>query len=162
MGERERNAFNGLCAHKRGWESTELAIVWSNGFEICDGKATGIFDVVSRINHSCVPNSRVVWCDAKTSTIEDEEVQDDGLIDGDGKMEVGRMMVYNSFDLMDGEEITIDYGHGVGWLKKWYGFECGCGCCTDGSDCSSSTDVDASDGVASDYVVSDDEGNRTK
>jgi hypothetical protein len=142
MGDGERTTFYKLCPHKRRKESTELAIVWSNGFSICDEKATGIFDVTSRINHSCVPNARVMWYDAKD---EDIAVVKNGDDLGDGGREVGRMMVYNSFDLMDGEEITIDYGHGVRWLKKWYGFGCGCGCCTDGSDCSEEDGVVSGD-----------------
>ncbi|EPE30777.1 SET [Glarea lozoyensis ATCC 20868] len=146
MEEEKRKEFYGLCAHKRDErESIDLAIIWTNGFEILDGKGTGIFDILSRINHSCVPNSRVVWCDAKDEELPakqdggDDEIQIQELMEGNGKEE-GRMMVYNSFPLMEGEEITIDYGHGVGWLKKWYGFECACGCCTDGSDSSSCLD----------------------
>jgi hypothetical protein len=155
-----KNAFYGLCSHKRDErESIERAIVWSNGFQVLDGKATGIFDVLSRINHSCVPNSSFVWCDPRHDEMpfasSTQLVETHDPISQDEKeevAEVGRMMVFNSFSLMSGEEITIDYGHSVAWLRKWYGFDCACGCCTDGSDSSSDESVldDSYDSFSSD------------
>lgn len=32
---------------------------------------------------------------------------------------------------MEGEEVTVDYGHKKGQLKRIYGFECQCGGCTE-------------------------------
>lgn len=70
--------------------------------------ATGIFETASRINHSCVPNSAYVW-----------------------KENVGRMVFWNRVKLLEGEEITVDYGHKPNQLRRIYGFECQCGGCTD-------------------------------
>ena len=47
----------------------------------------------------------------------------------------GRIAIYSHFKLLEGEEVTIDYGHKKGQLKRIYGFECQCGGCTEwGSD----------------------------
>jgi hypothetical protein len=70
--------------------------------------ATGVFEIASRINHSCVPNSSYTWKDSS-----------------------GRMIFYNRFKMLEGEEITVDYGHKKGQLKRIYGFECQCGGCTE-------------------------------
>jgi hypothetical protein len=70
--------------------------------------ATGVFETASRINHSCVPNSSYTW-----------------------KERTGRMVFYNRFKLLEGEEVTVDYGHKKGQLKRIYGFECQCGGCTE-------------------------------
>lgn len=81
--------------------------------------ATGVFETASRINHSCVPNSMWDW-----------------------KEESGRMMFWNRWALMEGEEVTVDYGHCKSSLRNWYGFECDCGGCTeDGSESEGEEDV---------------------
>lgn len=92
------------------------AIFYSNGYSIEDDTTTGVFTVASRVNHSCVPNSHFEW----------REVEGGG---GKG------LLIWNSWRLMAGEEVTVDYGHksgGGGGLRGWYGFVCACGACTDG------------------------------
>jgi hypothetical protein len=77
-----------------------------------------VFRVASRVNHSCVPNSHFEWR-------ERERERESG----------GGLLIWNSWALVEGEEITVDYGHksgALGGLKMWYGFVCGCGACTDG------------------------------
>jgi len=93
-------------------ESVSRSIVYSNGYSIQNDLATGVFETASRINHSCAPNSHYVW-----------------------KESIGRMLFWNRFKLLAGEEVTVDYGHKKKYLEKIYGFECHCGGCTDsGSD----------------------------
>lgn len=97
-------------------ESMSRSIVYSNGYSIQNDLATGVFETASRINHSCVPNSFYLW---KEST--------------------GKMVFLNRFNLIEGEEVTVDYGHKKKYLEKIYGFECQCGGCTEsGSDARSS------------------------
>jgi hypothetical protein len=98
-------------------ESVSRSIVYSNGYSIQNDLATGVFETASRINHSCVPNSHYLW-----------------------KESIGRMVFWNRFKLLEGEEVTVDYGHKKKYLEKIYGFECQCGGCTDsGSDARSSS-----------------------
>jgi len=33
--------------------------------------------------------------------------------------------------MLEGEEVTVDYGHRKGYLKRIYGFDCECGGCTE-------------------------------
>ncbi|KAN0094028.1 SET domain containing protein [Hyaloscypha variabilis] len=89
-------------------ESVSRSIVYSNGYSIKNDLATGVFETASRINHSCVPNSHYLWKDG-----------------------IGRMVFWNRFKLLEGEEVTVDYGHKKKYLEKIYGFECQCGGCTD-------------------------------
>ncbi len=89
-----------------------------------DDLATGVFETASRINHSCVPNSHYLWKDG-----------------------IGRMIFWNRFKLLEGEEITVDYGHKKAYLKKIYGFDCMCGGCTEsGSDAMSSNESESGKG----------------
>lgn len=88
-------------------ESLNRRILYSNGFAI-QRTTTAVFEIASRINHSCVPNARFRW---------DEET--------------GRMDYYTVRKVLEGEEVCIDYGHTKGRLLKYYGFECGCGGCTE-------------------------------
>ncbi|KAG9249339.1 hypothetical protein BJ878DRAFT_579594 [Calycina marina] len=98
-------------------ETLARSIVYSNGYSIKDDLATGLFETASRINHSCVPNTSYVW-----------------------KKSIGRIVFWNRFKLLEGEEVCVDYGHKPTWLKKFYGFDCACGGCTDvGSDTRSSS-----------------------
>lgn len=93
-------------------ESLSRSIVYSNGYAIMNDLGTGVFETASRINHSCVPNSQYLW-----------------------KESIGRMLFWNDVKLMEGEEVTVDYGHKPKYLAKIYGFVCACGGCTDyGSD----------------------------
>lgn len=89
-------------------ESLKFRIMDCNAFSIMDETASGIFETASRINHSCVPNSQYGWRES-----------------------IGRLVVWNRFKLLKGEEVTIDYGHGKKRLRENYGFECTCGGCTD-------------------------------
>jgi hypothetical protein len=105
-------------------ESLSRSIVYSNGYSIMNDLATGVFETASRINHSCVPNSSYSW-----------------------KEGIGRMVWWNRFKLLEGEEVTVDYGHKKKYLEKIYGFECCCGGCTDsGSDARSSSGSDGARG----------------
>jgi len=98
-------------------ESLARSIVYSNGYSIKNDLATGLFETASRINHSCVPNTSYVW---KEST--------------------GRIVFWNRWKLMKGEEVCVDYGHKPNYLKRLYGFDCDCGGCTEaGSDLGSSS-----------------------
>ncbi len=98
-------------------ETVSRSIVYSNGYSIKNDLATGVFETASRINHSCVPNSHYLW-----------------------KESIGRMVFWNRFKLLEGEEVTVDYGHKKKYLEKIYGFECQCGGCTDsGSEARSSS-----------------------
>lgn len=89
-------------------ESLNRSILYSNGYSVMNDLATGIFETASRINHSCVPNSHYVW-----------------------KERSRRMVFWNRFKLLAGEEVTVDYGHKKKYLARIYGFECACGGCTD-------------------------------
>lgn len=60
------------------------------------------------------------------------------------------MVFYNRFKLLEGEEVTVDYGHKKGQLKRIYGFECQCGGCTEwGSDMSLGSSLRAGNEVGS-------------
>jgi hypothetical protein len=89
-------------------EEEHLAIIENcNSFEMIEGKS-GFFETASRINHSCVPNSSYRWRES-----------------------IGRLAVWNRFKLLEGEEVSIDYGHGRRVLRSNYGFECDCGGCSE-------------------------------
>ncbi|KAL3422133.1 set domain-containing protein 5 [Phlyctema vagabunda] len=111
-------ALHSYRRHKS--ESLNRSIMYSNGFAI-GTVATGIFETASRINHSCVPNTEFAWHES-----------------------LGRMVYTNRFALFEGEEITIDYGHKKGYLKKYYGFECDCGGCTEWGSTAGSVSVASS------------------
>jgi hypothetical protein len=105
-------------------ESVSRSIVYSNGYSIKNDLATGVFETASRINHSCVPNSHYLW-----------------------KESIGRMVFWNRFKLLEGEEVTVDYGHKKKYLEKIYGFECQCGGCTDSSSDARSSSGSESGGI---------------
>jgi hypothetical protein len=99
-------AFYNLSSYSSGPSESRLrSIVYSNGFTI--GMGSGVFETASRINHSCVENTKYVW-----------------------KKSIGRMVYYNKFRLDKGEEVTVSYGHNKKWLKIIYGFDCTCPQCT--------------------------------
>ncbi|KAH8648079.1 hypothetical protein BGZ60DRAFT_344879, partial [Tricladium varicosporioides] len=113
MNKQNKERFKILCQTKReSTESTNRAILFSNGFRTPDAIGTAVFDAGSRANHSCVPNS--VFAIVRASEQE-----------GEG----WRLMIYNTFALMEGEEVTIDYGHSKVGLERGYGFVCACGGC---------------------------------
>jgi len=98
-------------------ESIARSIVYSNGYSIKNDMATGLFETASRINHSCVPNSSYIWKDGAE-----------------------RIIFWNHWKLLQGEEVSVDYGHKPHYLKKFYGFDCDCGGCTEaGSEIESSS-----------------------
>ncbi|EJT47498.1 hypothetical protein A1Q1_03610 [Trichosporon asahii var. asahii CBS 2479] len=74
--------------------------------------AGAVFEYISRINHSCRPNSHICWND-----------------------NLGMETVHAIRTISSGEEITINYGHtGVSeerqaWLKKRFKFDCACEVC---------------------------------
>ncbi|PBP19348.1 set domain containing protein [Diplocarpon rosae] len=113
LSPREKESFLSLHAFSRNRnESRSRSILYSNGYSIMDDLATGVFETASRINHSCVPNSHYLWKDS-----------------------LGRMVFWNRFKLLEGDEVTVDYGHKTKYLKRIYGFDCHCGACTkSGSD----------------------------
>ena len=125
LSSEKKACFYSLSNHERDSRETEnRAIVSSNGFEVLDGVATGIFETACRIKHSCFPNSEFLWCGTK-ETISTQEIDDCN----NGK-DLGRLMVFNTLPLTEGKEITIDY--------EQRGFERGCGCCIDGPESSPS------------------------
>lgn len=99
-------------------QSLNRRVLYSNGFATAR-TTTGVFEVASRINHSCVPNASYAWNEA-----------------------VGRMEYVAVRKLLAGEEVTIDYGHTKGHLVKYYGFECDCGACTEWGSVSAATAVE--------------------
>lgn len=104
-----RKSFFSLHSYSRNKnDSRSRSIVYSNGYSIDNDLATGVFETASRINHSCVPNSHYLW-----------------------EKGIGRMVFWNRFKLLEGEEITVNYGHKKAYLKKIYGFDCTCGGCTE-------------------------------
>ncbi|PVH81557.1 SET domain-containing protein [Cadophora sp. DSE1049] len=109
----KKKVFFSLYSYSRNKnESLSRSIVYSNGYSIMNDLATGLFETASRINHSCVPNSHYTW-----------------------KESIGKILFWNRFKLLAGEEVTVDYGHKKKYLKRIYGFDCVCGGCTDsGSD----------------------------
>lgn len=124
--KRAYRALHGFRPLHRNTETLNRRIMYSNGFAI-EKTTTAVFKVASRFNHSCVPNAEFAWdCDK------------------------GRMEYFTAFKLLEGEEITIDYGHKKGFLKKYYGFECDCGACTEWGSVSSSS-------AASEQVVKGEE-----
>ncbi|KAJ8066533.1 hypothetical protein OCU04_005589 [Sclerotinia nivalis] len=105
-------AFLSLHAYQANpRESRNRSILYSNGFGVgkVENLSTGVFETASRFNHACVANSGYRW----------EE-------DADRK---GRMKYFSIRHIEMGEEITVDYGHGVKGLKRFYGFECDCEKC---------------------------------
>jgi hypothetical protein len=69
-------------------------------------RAGGLFEMVCRINHSCVPNAVARW-----------EL---------GRGERGEMRVVAKREIGEGEEITISYGVETRELKEKFGFDCDC------------------------------------
>ncbi|KAB8304897.1 hypothetical protein EYC80_004224 [Monilinia laxa] len=114
-----KNAFLSLHAYRANpRETRNRSILYSNGFGVgkVESLSTGVFETASRFNHACVPNAGYRW---------EEEVEENGE---NGELG-GRMKYFSRRDIGLGEEITVDYGHGLKGLKKFYGFECDCGKC---------------------------------
>lgn len=92
-----------------------LSVFRNNSFALGDaGIGTAVFRGISRINHSCVPNSQ-----------------------GNYHAEMGKFNVHATRDIEVDEEVTVSYlpEHGapregrMGKLRGGYGFECGCPAC---------------------------------
>ena len=63
-----------------------------------------------------------------------EEVKPAPYLGANNACYEGELLVTARQKILRGEQITIDYGHSVGKLKRYYGFDCDCGACTpDGS-----------------------------
>ncbi|CZT47144.1 uncharacterized protein RSE6_07675 [Rhynchosporium secalis] len=130
--ERKKTFFSLHSYSRNKNESLSRSIIYSNGYSIMNDLATGLFETASRINHSCVPNSQYTWKDS-----------------------IGRIVFWNRFKVLAGEEVTVDYGHKKKYLKHIYGFDCMCGGCTDsGSDGKS----DGKSSSGSDSGLTDDMG----
>jgi len=111
----EREKFYRLCAYTRDKrESKELAIVWTNGFEIMEGKGTGIFATLSRINHSCVPNP-------PRPTIEFvEEEEEHELTESDRKeIEEGMRIVRFTEDVLAGTHPRVKIPEHLRLVDQW-------------------------------------------
>ncbi|KAM0161495.1 hypothetical protein ACHAPG_002425 [Botrytis cinerea] len=107
-----KSAFLSLHAYRANpRESRNRSILYSNGFGVgkVENLSTGVFETASRFNHACTPSAEYRW-----------------EVDADG---VGRMKYFSKRVIEVGEEITVDYGHGVMGLKRFYGFECDCRKC---------------------------------
>ncbi|APA09850.1 hypothetical protein sscle_05g046200 [Sclerotinia sclerotiorum 1980 UF-70] len=105
-------AFLSLHAYQANpRESKNRSILYSNGFGVgkVESLSTGVFETASRFNHACVANSGYRW---------EEDLE-----------KKGRMKYFSIRYIEMGEEITVDYGHGVKGLKRFYGFECDCKKC---------------------------------
>jgi hypothetical protein len=133
LSSEKKRSYRSLHSFSRNAsESLNRSILYSNGYSVMNDLATGVFETASRINHSCVPNSQYVWKEGS-----------------------GRMVFWSRFKLLEGEEVTVDYGHKKKYLARIYGFECACGGCTDlglgssGVRSSSGSEIDAMEDVAS-------------
>lgn len=98
-------SLHGFTPLAKGVESLNRRVMYSNGFAIGE-TTTAILEMGSRFNHSCVPNTQFKW-----------------------NTEKGMMEYRAGHKILQGEEITINYGHKRGHLKRYYGFECDCGSC---------------------------------
>lgn len=131
----KREIWNGLCGYKREeGESDNRARLWSNGYSIKEDRETGVFATASRVNHCCVPNCWFEWRELPLTHQNRHTTDEDGDmgVNGDGGVKGrGGLLIWNSWKILEGEEITVDYGHKNKGRKEWYGFACCCGGCTD-------------------------------
>lgn len=97
-------------------EKSALGIFFTNDMNF-DGDAA-VFPIISRANHSCVPNADFV-------TRGERRVQE----------------IIATSNIAAGEEITLSYLHAAsegsegkkerqGYTRLWYGFQCRCGACS--------------------------------
>lgn len=95
---------------------TPIGIFQTNGLEVGDdpsSRAIGVFLILSRVNHSCVPNANRAWNDdLKVTTL------------------------YAARDIKKGEQIFISYIHSGSraerqeYLEKCFNFTCKCKACS--------------------------------
>jgi hypothetical protein len=123
----KQKAFLSLHNNFPGKENPLSNIVRSNGYPLgAEADIGGVFENISRINHSCLPNAVHSW---------------NGLLG-----ERGEETVYAVRDIKEGEEITVSYLAGgpskerQSILKQSFGFDCTCVLCD-----SSDADLKASD-----------------
>lgn len=105
----EKTSYRSLHAYRPQVlrDTLNRSIMYTNGFHIGSGNdKTGVFLLASRFNHSCVANTRYVWHDA----IKKSKINENGEV-VEEIVEEGRMVFTTYYKLLDGEEVTIDYGH---------------------------------------------------
>jgi SET domain-containing protein len=111
----KKETFFKLCnAFPEESQGVEVAIVRTNGFDICDGSGSAIYPTLARINHSCAPNARQ---EHVISTAEERIVA--------------------SRDIAADEEVNISYidicqpiSRRREQLLESYGFHCVCKSCS--------------------------------
>lgn len=92
---------------------TELSSIFNTNSLPVGRSGVAVFEIISRINHSCRPNTYCCW----NENLEKETV-------------------YAVRPIRRGEEITIHYGRAEpraerrAWLKRNFGFDCSCEACS--------------------------------
>jgi hypothetical protein len=114
LSQDDQRAFLSLHKYTPGDSYPLTGIVKTNALSLGPGSiAGGIFPIISRINHSCRPNTQHTW----NSSTEHETI-------------------HAIRNIKKGEEITISYSLGgpsqprLRELKKKYGFDCTCDLCS--------------------------------
>lgn len=93
-------------------EKSLMSIVMTNAVSLNEG--SGIFPILSRFNHSCLPNATYNW-----------------------QIKMQKETVYATRDIAAGEEILVSYVDAYdlpekrAWTLKNYGFACQCRACVD-------------------------------
>ena len=107
----QQAAFKSLASFRRDSAETENeAIVHTNCFRTGENRG-GVFATGSRLNHSCCPNIEYTW---------DQRTQ--------------RMLFVTRWKITKGEEILNNYGSTYKQdMKQFWGFDCNCGYCNEGS-----------------------------
>ncbi|RPB01129.1 SET domain-containing protein [Choiromyces venosus 120613-1] len=111
---RSSSRTGGAAAQAHGM--TIEAGIWLTNCFLISTSTSAIFDAMSRINHSCIPNVEMEWCEER-----------------------GLMGVFAKRDLIAGDEVCRSYfeeevGHRLvdvrrEYLKGGWAFECGCKRC---------------------------------
>lgn len=121
----DQKAFFALHNSTPGDSYPLIGIVKTNSISLGSGSSTGgIFLIISRINHSCRPNTQDTW---NSST--------------------GNEIIHAIRDIKKGEEITISYNLGgpsqqrMQLLKTKYGFDCTCALCSLADEARESSDA---------------------
>lgn len=110
----KQRAFLSLHNNHPGEKNPLSNIVRTNGYPLGpNSEVGGVFQHISRINHSCLPNATHSW-NAALETV----------------------TVYAARDIPEGQEIMVSYhAGGPSWmrkriLKEGFGFNCTCELCT--------------------------------
>jgi SET domain-containing protein len=114
LSQYDQRAFFSLHNSTPGDSYPLTGIVKTNALSLGPGSSVGgIFPMISRINHSCRPNTQHTW----NTSIEHETI-------------------HAIRDIKKGEEITISYNLGgpsqprMQRLKRSFGFDCTCDLCS--------------------------------